>query len=88
MEIVQLLIPADGIHVSDKALPGAEAVLAQGITLPFGKAVHHLGVLVEAGNIKGNRALNAVQIIVEAAAVGDKQGAVTRFRCSAAQSFS
>ena len=46
----------------------------QGIALPFGKAVYDLGLLIQAGNIKRNRALHTVQVIVQAAALHDKQG--------------
>ena len=74
MQVVQLLVAADRVHVGDKALTGAVAVLVQGKALPLGQAVHDLGMVVQAGNIKLHRALNAVQVVVQAAALRYKQG--------------
>ena len=52
----------------------AEAILVQGIALPLCQAVDDLGVLVQAGHIELDRALNAVQVIVQSAALHDEQG--------------
>ena len=54
---------------ANKALAGAEPILSKGIALPFGQAVHNFSALIQAGYIKADGALHAVQIIVQAAAV-------------------
>ena len=74
VQIVLLLVPADGVHVGHKALPGAESVFIQGVALPLGKAVHHFGTAVHGGNVKIHRPLHAVQIVVQAAALQYEQG--------------
>ena len=74
VQVVQLLITADGVHIGHKALTGAIAVLVQGIALPFGKAVNNLGLLIQAGNIERNRALHTVQVIIQTAALYNKEG--------------
>ena len=74
VQIVQLLVAADGVHIGDQTLTGAVAVLVQGIALPLGKAVNDLGVVVQAGDIELHGALHAVQVVVQAAALRYKQG--------------
>ena len=61
-------------RTTDKTLAGAEAILVQGIALPFCQAVHDLGLLVQAGNIERDRAFHTVQVIVQAAALHNKEG--------------
>ena len=73
VQVVQLLVPAHGVHVGYQTLAGAETVLVQGIALPFGKTVHNLGLLVQAGHVKSHRPLHTVEVIVEAAAVQHEQ---------------
>ena len=43
-------------------------VALQGQALPFGQGVHHLAVDAHIGDVKGHRALYAVEVIVEAGA--------------------
>jgi len=69
VQVVKLFVAADGVHVGHKALAGAEPILSKGIALPFGQAVHNFSALIQAGYIKADGALHAVQIIVQAAAV-------------------
>ena len=74
VQVVQLLITADGVHIGHKALTGAIAVLVQGIAFPFGKAVYDLGLLIQAGNIERNGALHTVQVIIQTASLHNKEG--------------
>ena len=74
VEVVQILVPADGVHVGIEASPGLEAIGPQGPALPFGQRLHHLDVLAHGENIKLHRALHAVEVVVEAALQGDEQG--------------
>ena len=73
VQVVKLFVAADGVHVGHKSLAGAEPILSKGIALPFGQAVHNFSALIQAGYIKADGALHAVQIIVQAAAVQNKQ---------------
>ena len=59
-------VAPDGVHVGVKALALIEVVLAQRPALPLGQRLHNLALrAVHGGNIKGDRALDAVQVIVE-----------------------
>ena len=67
MDIVRLLVPADGAHVRVEPLPRGEAVFLQRVALPLGEGVDDFrlpAVLVP--DVEGHRALHAVQIVVEA----------------------
>ena len=74
VEGVQLLVPADGVHVGVQTLAGLEVIALEGHALPLGQGVDHLGGLFHAVDIKGDRALHAVQVVVQAGLGGDEQG--------------
>ena len=42
VEVVHVLVAADGVHVAVEALAHAEAVIFQGLALPLGQRLHHL----------------------------------------------
>ena len=75
MDIVQLLIPADSVHVGVKAVAGVEAVALEGQALPFGQGVDHLahGSLYRR-NIKGHRPFHAIEVVIEAGVSVYKEG--------------
>ena len=72
--VVHLLVPADGVHIGEQALAHVEAIPLQGQALPLGQGMHHLAVDAHVGNIEGDRALHAVQIIVQAGILIHKEG--------------
>ena len=74
VEVVQLLVPADGVHVGVQALPHGELVAVQGHALPLGQGVNHLGVPAGVGDVKGHSPLHAVEIVVQAGGGLHKQG--------------
>ena len=74
MEVVQLLIPADGVHVGVEPLSGVELIALQSQALPLGQGVDHLGGVLHPVDLKGDGALHPVQVIVEAGGGGDEQG--------------
>ena len=74
MEIIQLLIPADGVHVGVQPLAHGELVAVQGHALPLGQGVDHLGVPARVGHVEGHGPLHAVQIVVQAGGRLHKQG--------------
>ena len=66
MDIVCILIPADGVHIGIYAFSDAKAVFFQGIALPFGKGVDYLRMLfILLPDPEGDRTLIAVQVVIE-----------------------
>jgi len=73
VDVVQLLIAADGVHIGIEALAHAEIIAFEGIALPLGQGMHHLALLAHGGHIEGDGALKAVEVIVHAGGFLDKQ---------------
>ena len=74
MNVVGVLIPADGAHVGVEAFADVEAVLLQGVALPFGQRVDNFGrALVLFPDAKGNGALHTVQVVVETGFRGNEK---------------
>ena len=73
VKVVQVLIPADGVHIRIESIAHGEVVPLQGQPLPFGQRMHHLGISLHRRNVKGNRALIAVQVVIQAGVLRDKQ---------------
>ena len=68
MQVVKLLVAADGVHVRQKAVSGVEVVAAERHTLPLRERVDDLRALAaDRRDIKADRALNAVKVVVQAA---------------------
>ena len=75
VKVVHLLIPADGVHVGVEAGALRELVPLQGQALPLGQGVDHLPVGAHVGNVEGDRAFHAVEVVVQAgAAVHEQRG--------------
>ena len=66
MNIIQILIPADGYHISVQTFPMGKAVFFEGISFPFGKGMDDLSWLILAFDIKAYRAFYAIQIVIKA----------------------
>ena len=73
VEIVQIFIAADGVHIAVQALAHAEVVVLQGLALPFCQRLHHLCFNAAVLDIKGDFALHAVQVVVQAGGCFQKQ---------------
>ena len=74
MQIVEhILVAADGVHVGIKALAGIEIIAVERHALPLGERLDDLRLLASLGNIEQNRALVAVEIVVQAAGLFQKQ---------------
>ena len=74
MEVVQLLIPADGVHVRHQAVAHEEVVVVEGQAFPLGQGVHHLALDAHGGDVEAHRALHTVEVIVEAGGRVHEQG--------------
>ncbi len=74
VNVVQLLVPADGVHVGVQPLPHRELVAIEGHALPLGQRVDHLGLPPGEGDVKGDGALHAVQVVIQAGGCLHKQG--------------
>ena len=66
MEVVYLFVAADGIHIGKQALADVELVALQRQPLPLRKRMDDLRLGVYVGNVKTDRPLVAVQVIVQA----------------------
>ena len=75
VQVIQLLIPADCVHVGVEAFTGLKAVLLKGHTFPFGKGVDNLqGLAGKPQHIKVHGPLRAVQVVIQSAAALHEQG--------------
>ena len=74
MDVVQLLISADRVHIGVQTVADGEAIALQGLTLPLSQGMDNLGILTHRRHIKGNRALHAAEVIVQTGIFGNKQG--------------
>ena len=67
VDVVQLLVGTQGVHVGVDAAPGGDAQLRELGALPFGEGVYDLGLpLVHVLDREAHGALDAVQLVVEA----------------------
>ena len=66
VEVVQLLIAADGVHVAVQTFAHPEAVVLQGFALPLGQRLHHLRFGAAVLDVEGDLPLDAVQVVVQA----------------------
>ena len=74
VEVVQLLVPADGVHVAVQALAHMEVVVLQSLALPLGQGLDHLGGDAGVLDVEGDLALHAVQVVVQAGGGLHEQG--------------
>ena len=73
MQIVEVFVAADGVHVGIEAEAHPEAVLCQGVALPLRQRMDDLGNFARRLYVERDGALDAVQVVVEAAFAGDEQ---------------
>ena len=66
VEVVHVLVAADGVHVAVEALAHAEAVVLQGLALPLGQRLNDLHLDAAVLGVEGDLPLDAVQIVVQA----------------------
>ena len=74
VEVIHHFIPADSVHIRVEAAAGGELIALEGQALPLGQRMHHLAVGPHVGDVKGDRALHAVEVVVEAGVSVHKQG--------------
>ena len=73
MDIVQLFVPADGVHIGVQAVAQGEVVPLQGQPLPFCQGMDYLGIHSHSGNIEGYRPFHTAQVVIQTGALGDEQ---------------
>ena len=66
VEVVQVLVPADGVHITVQALAHPEAVILEGLALPLCQRLDHLCFNAAVFHIEGDFPLDAVQVVVQA----------------------
>ena len=74
VDVIQRLIPADGVHIGIKAVAHSEMVALQGKALPLCQRMHHLSFCTHGGNIEADRPFVAIEVIVQAGILGNEQG--------------
>ena len=74
VEVVHLLVAADGVHIGEQTLAGLEVVALQRQTLPLGQGMHHLALCAHIRDIEGHRALHAIEVIVQTRILLHEQG--------------
>ena len=61
MQIIQLLVPADGIHIRIQPFPRQESVITKRHTFPLSKRLYYLHIFVpDSGNVEPDRTLHSV----------------------------
>ena len=73
VEVVQLLVPADGVHIAVQTLAHMEIVVLQCLPLPLCQRLHHLCLDAAVLDVKGHLALHAVQVVIQAGGSLQKQ---------------
>ena len=83
VEVVEILVAADSVHIGIYALTGSKAVTHQRHALPLGKRLYDLCDRINSLDIKADRTLNAVKIIIESRCGIDKQrrGCALQVKC-------
>ena len=75
MDVVEVLVGPQGVHVGVDAATGPDAELGQLDAFPFGQGVNDFGFpLVHAPDREGDGALHAVEVVVEAGPGEDDHG--------------
>ena len=74
MDIVDLLVPADGVHIGVKPLADIEIIVFQREPLPLREGMHHLRGLPDRRDVEPDRTLHAVQIVVQARILPHEEG--------------
>ena len=73
VEVVDLLVTPDGVHIGKQALADVELVALQRQPLPLGQRMHDLRLSADVRDVETDRALIAVQIVVQAGSLLHEQ---------------
>ena len=71
--IEHVLVTADCVHIGIETLSGVEIIAIEGHALPFGKRLNDLRLPAGLQNIERDRTLIAVEVIIQAAGLLQKQ---------------
>ena len=66
VEVVQLLVASDGVHIGVQAAAHVEIIALQRQALPLGQRMHHLALGAHGRHVEADGALHAVQVVVQA----------------------
>ena len=66
MQVIGLFVAADSVHVADQTATNGKVVAPECIALPFSKRLNYLGVLAHIWQVKSNRMLDAIEVVVHA----------------------
>ena len=65
MQIVELLVAADRVHIGVEPLADVEIIVLQGEALPFREGMNDLRVASNGGDVKADRTLDTVEVVVQ-----------------------
>ena len=79
VEIIQLLVGTDGVHIGIYAISRLHLVLGEGESLPLGEGVNHLGLgITQILDRESYRALHTIQVVIDTQALHhEKRGCYT-----------
>lgn len=83
VEIVEIFIPPDGVHIRDNSAAHIKTIAVQRRAFPFGQRMHHLSMGAGGPNIKFHRRSTPLRSSLSPVAASSSSGADTRRKCSA-----
>ena len=66
MQVIGLFVATDSVHIADQTATDGKVVAPECIALPLCERLDHLGVLAHVWQVKGNRMLDAIEVVVHA----------------------
>ena len=74
VKIVEILVPADRVHIRVQSFAGPEAIMSECPAFPFCERLDDLeGLARHSLDVEGDRPLDTVQVVVETGRLGHKQ---------------
>ena len=74
VEVVDLFVAADGVHIGEKSLAGVELIALECQTLPLRQRMDDLRVYTDVGDVEAHRTLVPIQIIIQTGILLHKKG--------------
>ena len=66
VQVIGLFVATDSVHVADQAAADGKVVAPECIAFPLCERLYHLGVLANVWQVKGNRMLDTIEVVVHA----------------------
>ena len=66
VQVIGLFVGTDSVHIADQTATNGKVVAPECIALPFCERLNYLGILAYVWQVKSNRMLNAIEVVVHA----------------------